>query len=176
MKRKLASIQRILNLTQIESADKIEVATVLGWSVVVKKGEFKIGDLVIYFEIDSLLPIIPEFEFLRKGSHVRTILVNGAEIKGYRLKTVRLRGQISQGLVMPLTFKGNCFEPNEGMDISEHLGIYKYDPPNPACLRGVVRCAFPSGIPKTDEVRIQAYPELLRISHMHLKHHLFLCS
>jgi RNA ligase (TIGR02306 family) len=59
MERKLASIQRIINLTPIDGADAIETATILGWSVVVKKGEFKIGDLCVYFEIDSLLPFKP---------------------------------------------------------------------------------------------------------------------
>ncbi len=82
--RKLASIQKIKDLQPIEGADLIERATVLGWHLVVKKGEFKVGDYCIYCEVDSILPEIPEFEFLRP--------------RHFRIKTVRMRGQISQGI------------------------------------------------------------------------------
>lgn len=60
--RKLASVQYVHDITPIEGADMIEVAHVLGWQCVVKKGEFEVGDLGVYFEIDSFLPIKPEFE------------------------------------------------------------------------------------------------------------------
>ena len=60
MARKLASIQRITDLQPIEGADLIEVASVLGWKVVVKKGEFQVGDLAVYMEIDSVPPDLPE--------------------------------------------------------------------------------------------------------------------
>ena len=67
--RKLASVQEITNITPIENADAIELATVLGWNCVVKKNEVSIGEKVVYFEIDSFLPIRPEFEFLRSSSY-----------------------------------------------------------------------------------------------------------
>jgi len=71
--RKLASIQKIKSLSSIEGADAIEKATVLGWQLVVKKGEFQVGDLAVYCEIDSLLPDRPEFEFLKpRGMRIRT--------------------------------------------------------------------------------------------------------
>ena len=70
MERKLATIRKINDLSPIEGADKIEVATVDGWKVVVAKDVgHKIGDWVVYCEIDSFLPIKEEFEFLRKSSY-----------------------------------------------------------------------------------------------------------
>lgn len=114
MARKLASIQKILDIQPIENADKIELATVLGWHVVVSKSEnHKIGDLVCYVEIDSQCPETPLFEFLKE--------------RKYRVKTIKLRGQISQGLIIPLDKlpKGNY---KEGQDVTKILGITKYDP------------------------------------------------
>lgn len=77
--RTLASIQRIDALEPIAGADQIEKAKILGWELVVKKNEFKVGDLCIYCEIDSVLPEKPEFEFLRP--------------RKFRVKTIRLRGK-----------------------------------------------------------------------------------
>lgn len=138
--RKLVTIQTIRELNPIENADRIEVAKVLGWAVVVKKGEFKVGDKVIYAEIDSLFPDKPEFEFLRD--------------KGFRIRTMRLRGQVSQGICLPMSIlpEGNY---EEGDDVTEILGITKYEPPIPACLSGQVKGTFPSFIPKTDKTRVQ---------------------
>ena len=65
--RKLASIQRIKSLEPIEGKDRIELCTILGWDVIVQKGEFKEGDLVVYCEYDTVLPIKPEFEFCDQG-------------------------------------------------------------------------------------------------------------
>ena len=144
--RNLASIQKIKNIEPIPLAEKIEKAQVLGWSVVVKKGEFNIGDLCVYFEIDSILPPKPEFEFLQKSK--------------YRIKTVRLRGQVSQGICFRLSIlpKDNYVE---SQDVTNLLGITKYEPPIPAHLAGQIKGEFPSFIPKTDEVRIQTCPEIL---------------
>jgi len=97
MNRKLASIRRIGSVSPIEGADNIELVTVDGWQCVAKKGEFTEGQYCVYFEIDSFLPIREEFEFLRKSSYRKM-----GELEGFRLKTIRLRGQISQGLVMPV--------------------------------------------------------------------------
>lgn len=122
MSRKLASVRKILNIRPIEGADMIEVATVDGWDVVVaKKDNFKAGSLVAYFEIDSFLPTLQQFEFLAKSSTKKM----GNEI-GYRLKTIKLRGQISQGLIMPLSaFK--LGKVKEGDDLTDKLGVQLYE-------------------------------------------------
>lgn len=113
-KRKLASIQIIDKLTPIEGADKIEQASLvdLGWSFVVKKGEFKSGDKCVYFEIDSILPEKDEYEFLRS--------------RKFRIKTIKLKGTISQGLVIPVP-EGMQNIPT-GTDITDAMGVKKYDP------------------------------------------------
>ncbi len=171
MERKLASIQKIVDLKPIEGADSIEVATVLGWHVVVKKGEFAPGDLCVYFEIDSLLPVTADFEFLAKGG-VKKSYFGGREYEGYRLRTIKLRGQVSQGLCLPMSILQNKKYPNdaretpvydfkEGLDVTALLGVVKYEPAIPACLSGTARGLFPSYIPKTDEIRLQAVPQVL---------------
>jgi RNA ligase (TIGR02306 family) len=155
MERKLASVRKISNLSAIEGADKIELATVDGWKVVVAKDVgHKVGDFVIYCEIDSFLPIKEEFEFLRKSSYKK--MSDGTE--GFRLKTIKLRGQISQGLILPMSVFGDFgWTAYEGLDVTERLGIVKYEPPIPAELAGKVKGLFPSFIPKTDEERIQNF-------------------
>lgn len=167
--RKLASIQKILDLHPIPNADAIEVATILGWHVVVKKNEFKVGDLVVYIEVDSLLPIREEWAFLQSGG-IKNMIQEGKEYTGYRLKTVKLRGQISQGICFPLTIlPDNLIHEDEditddaltGRDVTEALGIIKYEIPIPAQLAGKMRGNFPGFIPKTDEPRIQNFPKLL---------------
>ncbi|HWK98806.1 MAG TPA: RNA ligase (ATP) [Parapedobacter sp.] len=149
MSRKLASIVTVENLSPIPEADLIEVATVKGWKVVVKKNEFEVGDPAVYCEIDSFLPIREEFEFLRKTSYRK---MRGVD--GFRLKTIKLRGQISQGLLLPASILGDL-RLQIGDDVTEHLGIIKYEPPIPASLVGIAKGPFPSFIPKTDEERIQ---------------------
>ncbi len=151
MDRKLASIQKILKLEPIENADAIEKATVLGWSVVVKKGEFKVGDLVVYCEVDCLMPDKPEYQFLAPK---------------FRIRTVRLRGQISQGIcfplsVLPLAPNQSIHSYPEGVDVTSILGVKKYEPPIPESMAGKMRGTFPSFIPKTDEIRLQIVPSIL---------------
>lgn len=150
MDRKLASIQKITDIQPIPNADKIEVATVLSWRVVIKKGEFKVGDLCCFFEIDSMLPRQPWNDFLADKNHPD---------KPIRLRTVKLRQQISQGLVIPLSVAG--VNGNEGDDVTEILKIEKYEAPIPVQLAGLVRGVFPSHVPKTDQIRIQSEPELI---------------
>ena len=145
--RHLATIQRIKALEPIEGADAILKATVLGWQLVVKKGEFAVGDLCVYCEIDSLMPERPEFEFL--------------QARGMRVRTIRLRGQVSQGICFPLSILPQGTEITEGADVTDTLGIIKYEAPIPASLAGVAKGGFPSFIPKTDETRIQVLQELL---------------
>lgn len=185
--RKLASIQRILSLNPIPEADNIEVATILGWHVVVQKGLYKVGDLVVYVEVDSILPEKPEFEFMRP--------------RKFKVKTVKLRGQISQGIVFPLSilplYSGKQSDYREDADVTEALEITKYEPELPANMRGMARSkyrykypalpdtfyriarmlmtdkafkkylliasgtTFPDFIPKTDETRVQVLQPLL---------------
>jgi hypothetical protein len=111
--RKLASIRRIDEITPIENADLISCARIEGWEVVVKKGEFKVGDLCVYCEIDSILPDREEFEFLRP--------------RKFRIKTLKLKNQVSQGIIFPLSILGDK-SYKEGTDVTEILGVKKYDP------------------------------------------------
>jgi len=169
MTRKLVTIQKIDELKQIEGADFIELAIIKGWQAVVKKDDYKVGDNVLYYEIDSFLPVKPEYEFLLKGSKVKKMFIeDGEEQEGILLKTKKLRGQMSQGLVMPfqllidLNIKKTL--PNRiniGDDVSEILGVVKYEMPIPTDLKGQVKGSFPSFIPKTDEERIQNMTEVL---------------
>jgi RNA ligase (TIGR02306 family) len=155
--RKLASIQKVLDVVPIEGADRICSYKIQGWNVVDSVGKYAVGDLVIYCEIDSFIPteIAP---FLSKGNEPREY----EGIKGERLRTVRLRGTLSQGLILPLsaipeTWDDVCSVDDlySGEDVSELLGIIKYEPPVPACLAGEVKGWFPSFLRKTDQERIQ---------------------
>ena len=158
--RKLATIQYIKSLEPIEGADRIELATINGWRVIVAKDVgHTVGDMVVYCEIDSFLPEKPEFEFLRKSSY-RT---NANGNKGFRLRTMKMRGVVSQGLILPLSVVMNSNDVlrndiTEGHDVTEALGIEKFEPIIPACLSGQVEGAFPSFIRKTDEERVQNIP------------------
>lgn len=156
--RKMASIRKISNILSIEGADAVECAVVDAWNVVVKKDEFKVDDLVVYCEIDSWVPnnIAP---FLTKDGHFPKEYLG---VKGERLKTKKIRGVVSQGLILPLDILTVEYEGNlglgwfdEGEDVSEVLGIVKYEPPVPAQLAGLAKGNFPRLVPKTDEERIQ---------------------
>lgn len=155
--RKLATIQEILDVQPIEGADSIEKIKVKGWWCVSGKGNFKKGDKAIYFEVDSFLPINEHFQFLESRGR-KKMLQDGQEIEGYRLKTVKLRGQISQGLCLPVK---DFFEEDLriGEDVSERLQVIKYEEPIPAHLEGKAKGRFPSFIQKTDEERIQNLPD-----------------
>lgn len=112
-KRALAHIEEIMSLSPIEGADRIEVAQVLGWKVVVEKGEFQVGDKVVYIEIDSRVPADnPYFAFLQD--------------RKYKVKTIKLRGQISQGLIVPLDVLSRA-DYNIGDDVTDILGITKIE-------------------------------------------------
>lgn len=168
--RNLASIQKIVKLEPIEGADKIEKATVLGWELVVKKGEFKVDELCVYCEVDSVLPDKNEFEFLRE--------------RKFRIKTIKLKGQVSQGICFPITIlpKDRYYE---GDDVTETLGIIKYETPTEkldrkqqeikagkvkkflmkySWFRNILykpaKADFPKFIKKTDEDRIQLFPNI----------------
>lgn len=157
--RQLATIQKIADVLPIEGADTIEKVKIKEWWCVAKKGEFKVGDMCVYFEIDSLLPVSnPSFEFLAKGNKTKKMNIEGVEYVGYRLRTIKLRGQISQGLALPLSMLAVAVGDEnlaEGDDLSGRLSVVKYEPPVPAELSGKIRGNFPPFIPKTDEERVQ---------------------
>ena len=169
--RNLASIQRITDLQPIEGKDKIVLATVLGWRVIVKKDEFQVGDQCVYVEVDSQLPEKPEFEFLRS--------------KNFRIKTMKMAGVISQGICFSMDIlPKRAAAYSDGDDVTDLLGITKYDPyqneepqsaprkKNPLMrykwYRRIVlrkqkrKGGFPSFISKTDETRIQSAPWYLK--------------
>jgi len=165
MERKLATLQAIKSIAPIIGADAIEVATVKGWHCVVKKGDFEVGDWCIYFEVDSVLPELAPFEFLRSNCW-------NERYKGFRIRTIKLRGQVSQGLVMPLNIIPEEFwiVPGEdlgrdvdiGYDFTEILEVQKYLPEVSAHLQGSPAGSFPTYIiPKTDEERVQNIPGAL---------------
>lgn len=152
--RQLASIQEIVYVLPIEGAEFIERVGVLGWELVSRKGEFSVGDPCIYIEIDSIVPDVPTFEFL-KGSG-----------RWQRIRTKRLRGVVSQGLALPIA-KLNDFSytgPTDiGTDLTEAMGIVKYDPP--VFAAGMTRTHgagyWPGYVPKTDEPRVQSSPKII---------------
>jgi RNA ligase (TIGR02306 family) len=154
--RKLATICKIDALNPIEGADAIECASIGGWKVVVKKGEYEVDELAVYCEIDSWVPteLAP---FLSKGKEPREF--NG--VKGERLKTIKLRGQLSQGLLLPHSVAANAIAPGEificeeGSDVTEVLNIQKWEKPMNAQLAGMAKGNFPAAIPKTDQERAQ---------------------
>jgi RNA ligase (TIGR02306 family) len=152
MTRKMASIRTIDDIRPIEGADAIECAVIGGWTVVVKKGEFTVGQLAVYCEIDSWIPT-ELASFLSKGKEPREF----EGIKGERLRTVKLRGQLSQGLLLPLepTCANIASELFDGLDVSFPLNIVKWERPMNAQLAGMARGNFPSLIPKTDQERAQ---------------------
>jgi RNA ligase (TIGR02306 family) len=173
--RKLATIQEILEINEHPNADAIELAMINGWQVVVKKGEFKVGDKVVFFEIDSWIPTELASFLTRPGQEPRVY----QGVKGERLRTVKLRGELSQGLILPLSilephrltgtdqFAIRIWDPewkcwsykfvlNEvGADVSEILNILKWEAPIAAHLAGQVRGNFPTFIKKTDQERAQ---------------------
>lgn len=179
MVRKLATVRRISDIRPIAGADRIEVAQVDGWECVVQKNEFHVGDTVVYIEIDSVLPERPEFEFLRE--------------RKFRVRTIRLRGQISQGLIMPLSILPPDKTYKLDDDVTDVLGIVKYDPeaqkemqllrsqkqqkPKSKFVKFMMRFkwyrklfakskrkgGFPEWIIKTDETRIQNMPTLFEV-------------
>lgn len=150
--RKLASIRQIKEIKKHPNADALELAIVDGWQCVVAKGKHKAGDVVVYFEVDSILPVKPEFEFLRKGCYIKKDWLEAGE--GFRIRTIKLRKEISQGLVMyPSEVGIITFDIDD--DVTEVIGVVKYDPPIPAALQGNAKGNFPSFLVKTDQDRIQ---------------------
>jgi RNA ligase (TIGR02306 family) len=162
--RKLASIQTVTSIEPIPNADAIERFRVLGWWIVGKKGEVRVGDRVVYCEIDSLLPERPEFEFLRSNSFKPSLMDGDTVLQraGFRIKTIKLRGQVSQGICFPLAILPPDRAYEVGDDVTDLLGIIKYEPPAPVGMSGMVKGPFPGFLPKTDETRIQVLEPILQ--------------
>lgn len=147
--RKLASIRIINQIITHPNADSLDIARIGGWQVVVKRGQFRPGDICVYCEIDSVLPDKPPFAFLKD--------------KGFRIKTVKLRGQISQGICFafedlradyPEIGNGHA----DGDDITAFLSVVKYEPPQ---MAAETKGDFPGFIEKTDAERVQNLTEQL---------------
>jgi RNA ligase (TIGR02306 family) len=158
MTRKLASVQRIQEIQEIPNADAIVAIRVLDWWCVAKKDEFKVGDFAVYFEIDSLLPMTDTFAFMASRGTKATTLDDGTTVFGYRLKTAKLRGQISQGLALPITILPEndlCWDDPEGVDVTKLLGVHKYEAPDDGPRSQSAKGYFPSFIRKTDQERCQ---------------------
>lgn len=149
--RKLASVRKIGDINSIPYADNIVVARVDGWSCVVKKDQFNVGDRVVYLEIDSVVPV----DLLKRANLWDEKLSKGKlrGPSGDRVKSVNIRGQLSQGLVLPLRdFVDVTTE--EGTDVTNHLGITKYEP-ELKFINADILGEFPHFIRKTDQERVQ---------------------
>lgn len=153
MERKLVTIRTISDIQQIEGADAIEAVHIDGWTVVAQKGQgHQVGSPVLYFEIDSFLPFTdPRFVFLeQRGSKTAR---DGT--RGHVLRTIKLRGTYSQGMILPLSEFPEAAGMPVGSDVTELLGVTKWEPPVPAQLAGVAKGNFPGWIRKTDAERVQ---------------------
>ena len=148
---KLASIEEIKEIRPHPNADKLDLAYVLGWQAVVRKGEFSAGERCVFIVIDTILPDAPWSEFLKKGD------------KPIRLRTVKLRGEFSQGLVLPMSvLPENVQRWGVGSDVGSELGVKRYEKEILAQLSGEVKCSFPEYLaPKTDEDNGLSNPELV---------------
>lgn len=155
--RKLASIQKVWDILPIAGADRIELIKVEGWQCVANKGQFNKGDLCVYFEIDSFLPIRPEFEFMRSSSYKKTDIMG----EGFRLRSMKFRGEISQGLALPVSTFPEIENPELGMDVTELLGVKKWEIEERATTSGTVIGTLPYDVPHTDETRVQSEPSLI---------------
>lgn len=161
--RKMATVEVVAEVKAIPDADKIQAYRIKDWWVVDSVGKYQVGDMVVYCEVDSWIPnyIAP---FLSKGKEPKEF----EGVKGERLRTIRLKKQVSQGLLLSLDiaaahFIGSDLDEGqelgefftEGRDVSALLGIVKWEAPIADCLAGVVRGNLPEGIIKTDQTRVQ---------------------
>lgn len=171
MARKLASTRIVTDISPIKGADYIELAHIDGWQVIIKKDIVKKGDMVIFFEIDSWIPTELDPSLTKEGHEPHEY----EGIKGERLKTIKMRGALSQGLILPLTVlkekRPELYGKVKGIphyDLTEALGIKKWEMPEveaktrfgASVAPGDHRYPFPDFIPKTDQERIQNMPEL----------------
>jgi RNA ligase (TIGR02306 family) len=167
---KLATFETISEILPIEGADRIEIARVQGWQSVIRKGDYKVGDKVIFVPIDTVLP---------PAEWNKHLWDKNDPTKPIRVKTVRLRGAVSQGLIFPSSLVSaqeiwdHMDDPDEDVSIAGMLGITKYEKPIPACLAGEVKGDFPNQfVSKTDEdnlmSNIQAFEELKQCTQVYV--------
>lgn len=151
---KLATIETVLDVRPHPNADRLELAIVLGWQTIIRKGEFAIGDRIVFVPIDTILPLAQWSEFLMDKKNPE---------KPIRLRTIKLRGQFSQGLALPLTVLPECVRGwNVGADVGGELGIRKFEKEIPAQLSGIAKGNFPRHLaPKTDEDNALSNPDLV---------------
>jgi RNA ligase (TIGR02306 family) len=159
--RSLVTIQRVKKISVIPDSDFLETAHIMGWQCVVKKGEFHEGDTGVYFEVDSFLPVEPRYEFLRKSSY-RENPDNG---QGFRIRTAKMRGQLSQGLILPYSLFPELEGASEGDDVTEKLQVKKWYAPETSTAGGKIIGERPHGIPTSDEIRIQSATDLIERLH-----------
>lgn len=119
--RDLANILKVNKITEIPNKDRIELATVENWEVIVEKGKYNVGDLVVYIEYDTILPVKPEFEFLRSRCY-------SSRYNGFRIKNLKMAGVFSQGIVFPLSILPEGVKIKEGVCVKEQLNVSQYDP------------------------------------------------
>lgn len=157
--RKLVTVRQIDEVVPIEGADRICAYRIGGWNVVDRKGAYSVGDWVLFFEVDSALPVesVAEFEFLKERT-TRTITspVENKSILVHVLKTIRLKGVYSQGLILPLSW--GLDETSSQEDVNETmraLGVFKYEKPTPASSPTKPKGNFPAWLRKTDSERVQ---------------------
>lgn len=163
MERKLVTVRVIDSIEPHDNADRLEIANIGGWQCVVGKGEFKTGDYGVYHEIDSIVPVETDerYAFLNNGSEkIREVFVDDKTYRGVKLKTRKFRGQLSQGLLLPLEKFPEieaCFNNPYFLetDYAPGLNITKWEPILPDFLTGKVEGRIPDYIKKTDEERCQ---------------------
>lgn len=157
--RKLVTVRQIAKIEAIEGADAIVAAYVGGWVSVVKKDQFLEGDSVLFFEIDAFLPKdVEEFEFLMSRGTRTVTGLDGEDVEGVVLRTMKLRGKVSQGLILPLLFGLNANSTQEQINEKmKEMGVFKYEKPLPSS--GLEIRDFPGFIQKTDSERVQNLSE-----------------
>lgn len=153
----LANIKQIIDLQPHMNADSLELAIIEGWQCVVKKGDFQVGDLVVYIAIDTVLPNHPAWaQFL--------------EARNWRVRLIKLRGELSYGLILKTDVlpTDRDFIIYEGLDVAEMLGVEKYEKPDsnvggPGNRTKARSTTFPRfvGWQVTDEINIQSKKRLL---------------
>ena len=151
---KSATIEKIAGVLSHPNADRMSLAKVKGWTVCIKKDEYKVDDLCIYVQTDSILEECPQYEFLRN--------------KDFRIRPMKLRGVLSQGIIFPISMLKDfgvdtliVDEQVVGTDVSKHIKASHYEKPIPTCLAGKVKGHLPSFLKKTDEENIENVVDII---------------
>ena len=171
MARDFAVISRIQDIKPIDGKDRIEVVTIENYDVIAKKGEFNIGDLAVYIGEETVLPVKPEFEFLRSRCF-------SPSQNGFRIRPMKMGGVISIGIVFPTSILPKDCAVTEGKVVTDIIGVWKYEPPESTvpipqkkgitkylmryswyrklvCNKLENKRKFPKNVAKTDEDNIQ---------------------